>query len=113
MRHRLIIPPVQHLAMAIEPGNAGAIAQRHRDRHRPDTVEQPAVEQVPQAIADEVKAKLATAGYQNFTAVKFDDGLWSVAAKSPQGSDINLLVRKLGPALTTALGQAGVKVRMG
>ena len=47
----------------------------------------------PSALnADEVKAKLATAGYQNFTDVKFDDGLWSVAAKSPQGSDINLLV---------------------
>jgi len=47
----------------------------------------------PSALnADEVKAKLTTAGYQNPTDVKFDDGLWSVSAKSPQGSDIHLLV---------------------
>jgi len=47
----------------------------------------------PSALnADEVKAKLTAAGYQNPSDVKFDDGLWSVSAKSPQGSDIHLLV---------------------
>jgi hypothetical protein len=42
--------------------------------------------------ANEIKAKLTTAGFQNPTDVKFDDGLWSVSAKSPQGNDIHLLV---------------------
>ena len=41
---------------------------------------------------DEVKAKLATAGYQNVHDVKFEHGLWSVDAKSAQGKDLDLLV---------------------
>ena len=41
---------------------------------------------------DEVNAKLAAAGYQNVDDVEFDGGLWSAEAKTPNGSDVNLLV---------------------
>ena len=39
---------------------------------------------------NEVKAKLAAAGYQNVKDVKFDGGLWSADAKTAQG-DVELL----------------------
>ena len=41
---------------------------------------------------DEVNAKLAAAGYQNIEDVEFDEGLWSAEAKTPDGSDVDLLV---------------------
>lgn len=41
---------------------------------------------------NEVKAQLATAGYQNVMHVKFDEGLWSADARSHSGHDVNLLV---------------------
>lgn len=41
---------------------------------------------------DEVGAKLAAVGYQNVKDVKFDDGLWSAEAKTPHGTDVDLLV---------------------
>ena len=41
---------------------------------------------------DEVNAKLAAAGYQNIKDVEFDHGLWSAEAKTPHGSDVDLLV---------------------
>lgn len=41
---------------------------------------------------DEVKAKLTAAGYQNVKDVEFDNGLWSAEAKTPSGSDVDLLV---------------------
>lgn len=40
---------------------------------------------------DEVSAKLTATGYQNVKDVKFDHGLWSAKAKSPQGHSIDLL----------------------
>ena len=40
---------------------------------------------------DEVSAKLTAAGYQNVKDVKFDHGLWSAKAKSPQGHSVDLL----------------------
>ena len=41
---------------------------------------------------DEVKAKLAAAGYQNVHDVEFEDGLWSADARTTHGSDVDLLV---------------------
>lgn len=41
---------------------------------------------------NEVKAKLATAGFQNVDHVKFEDGLWAADAKTRRGHDVNLLV---------------------
>lgn len=41
---------------------------------------------------NEVNAKLAAAGYQNIKDVEFDHGLWSAEAKTPHGSDVDLLV---------------------
>ncbi len=41
---------------------------------------------------DEVKAKLAAAGYQNVKDVEFDDGLWSADADTARGGDVDLLV---------------------
>lgn len=41
---------------------------------------------------DEVKAKLATAGYQNVKDVEFGDGLWRAEAETAQGDDTHLLV---------------------
>jgi len=41
---------------------------------------------------NEVKAQLATAGFQNVKDVKFADGLWAAEAKSRGGHDVNLLV---------------------
>ena len=41
---------------------------------------------------DEVKAKLAAAGYQNVKDVDFDNGLWSAEAKMAHGDDVDLLV---------------------
>ena len=41
---------------------------------------------------DEVKAKLVAAGYQNVKDVEFDEGLWSAAAETARGDDVNLLV---------------------
>ena len=40
---------------------------------------------------DEVNAKLTAAGYQNVKVVKFDHGLWSAEARSPQGHRVDLL----------------------
>lgn len=40
---------------------------------------------------DEVSAKLTAAGYQNVKDVKFDHGLWSAKAKSPEGHNVDLL----------------------
>lgn len=40
---------------------------------------------------DEVNAKLTAAGYQNVKDVKFDHGLWSAKAKSPEGHNVDLL----------------------
>lgn len=42
--------------------------------------------------ADEIKARLAAAGYSNIHDVKFDDGLWSVDAVDPHGRNMDLLV---------------------
>ncbi len=42
--------------------------------------------------ADEVKAKLAAAGYQNVKEVEFDGGLWRADAKTARGDDVDLLV---------------------
>ncbi len=41
---------------------------------------------------DEVKAKLAAAGYQNVHDVDFKDGLWSAEAKTAHDTDVDLLV---------------------
>ncbi len=41
---------------------------------------------------NEVNAKLAAAGYQNIKDVEFDRGLWSAEAKTPYGTDVDLLV---------------------
>ena len=41
---------------------------------------------------NEVNAKLAAAGYQNIKDVEFDKGLWSAEAKTPHGTDVDLLV---------------------
>ncbi|WP_426699731.1 PepSY domain-containing protein [Rhodanobacter sp. Col0626] len=41
---------------------------------------------------DEVKAKLATARYQNVHDVKFEDGLWNADARTARGTDVDLLV---------------------
>lgn len=41
---------------------------------------------------NEVKAQLATAGFQNVRDVKFADGLWAAEAKSRGGHDVYLLV---------------------
>jgi hypothetical protein len=41
---------------------------------------------------DEVKAKLAAAGYQNVKDVDFDNGLWSAEAKTAHGDEVDLLV---------------------
>ena len=41
---------------------------------------------------DEVKAKLATAGYQDVHDVEYEHGLWSVDAKTANGQDVDLLV---------------------
>lgn len=42
--------------------------------------------------ANEIKAKLAAAGYQNVKEVEFDNGLWRADAKTARGGDVNLLV---------------------
>ena len=42
--------------------------------------------------SDEVKAKLATAGYQNVHDVEYEHGLWSVDAKTADGQKVDLLV---------------------
>ncbi len=42
--------------------------------------------------ANEIKAKLAAAGYQNVKEVEFDNGLWGADAKTARGGDVNLLV---------------------
>lgn len=41
---------------------------------------------------NEVNAKLAAAGYQNIKDIEFDHGLWSAEAKTPHGTDVDLLV---------------------
>lgn len=41
---------------------------------------------------DEVKAKLAAAGYQNVHDVEFEDGLWSADARTAHGTEVDLLV---------------------
>jgi hypothetical protein len=41
---------------------------------------------------DEVKAKLAAAGYQNVHDVEFEHGLWSADARTAQGREVDLLV---------------------
>lgn len=41
---------------------------------------------------NEVKAKLAAAGYQNVSDVDFDDGLWSADARTRHGHKVDLLV---------------------
>ncbi len=41
---------------------------------------------------DEIKAKLATAGFQDVDDVEFEHGLWSADAKSAQGNKVDLLV---------------------
>ncbi len=42
--------------------------------------------------ADEVKAKLAGAGYQNVHDVEYEHGLWSVDATTASGHDVDLLI---------------------
>lgn len=42
--------------------------------------------------ADEVKAKLAAAGYQNVHDVEYKHGLWNVDASTAKGRKVNLLV---------------------
>ena len=41
---------------------------------------------------DEIKAKLATAGYQDVHDVEFEHGLWSAEAEMSGGGDVDLLV---------------------
>lgn len=41
---------------------------------------------------DEIKAKLATAGYQDVHDVEFEHGLWSAEAEMQGGGDVDLLV---------------------
>lgn len=41
---------------------------------------------------DEVKAKLAAAGYQNVHDVEYEHGLWSADARTGHGTDVDLLV---------------------
>ena len=41
---------------------------------------------------DEVKAKLAAAGYENAHDVEYEHGLWSAEAKTRGGADVELLV---------------------
>jgi hypothetical protein len=41
---------------------------------------------------DEVKAKLAAAGYENAHDVEYEHGLWSAEAKTHGGADVELLV---------------------
>jgi hypothetical protein len=41
---------------------------------------------------NEVKAKLASDGYENVGHVKFDEGLWSASAKTSHGADVSVLI---------------------
>ncbi|AGG89318.1 PepSY domain-containing protein [Rhodanobacter denitrificans] len=41
---------------------------------------------------DEVKAKLAAAGYENVHDVEYEHGLWSAEARTRGGADVELLV---------------------
>jgi len=41
---------------------------------------------------DEVKAKLAAAGYQDVHGVKYEHGLWEADATNSRGTDVDLLV---------------------
>ncbi|MGA7298603.1 MAG: PepSY domain-containing protein [Rhodanobacteraceae bacterium] len=42
--------------------------------------------------ADEIRAKLTAAGYQNISDVEFEDGLWSAEADNTEGDEVELLV---------------------
>ena len=43
MRHRLVVMPFQHLAMPVEPGNTGAVAEIDIKGHGPDPIDQSSV----------------------------------------------------------------------
>lgn len=60
-------------------------------------------EQVAQLGEDDVKAKLAAAGYHKVHDVKFKDGVWKAEAEDRNGKDVDL---HLDPATGKVIGKA-------
>ena len=58
-------------------------------------------EQVATLSEDDVKARLAAAGYSNIHDLKFDEGVWKAEAEDAQGKDLEL---RLDPATGKAIG---------